>query len=242
MKSNIEKAYYNKYTEGSGETSETGTPIDMTELLMVAGDKGEEIKDLRESKDQFNILVVGCATPKNIDLIDDLLEKTKPEKEDGKEHIIILDRSDIALDNIKESTKDRKEGVKVSVLKMDMNEMGLADKSADIVLSDYTINFNSNVERMGDFFKEISRVLDSDGQAYLSIFTQETGLNSRVKHHRIDDTGGYMFYPTFDKVTQLAEENKLKIEMVRHEEHDLGGSHYPPCYTQSFLKLTKKPN
>lgn len=168
-----------------------------------------------QEKSSAMVLVLGSATPDNlnhISKIDRLLRLGKVEQDT----VVIVDVNKYPLAEHKKEMLwiEGKDGwtntpkstpefpyPKFRLAQADMRELPFGDQSVDVVLSDYTFNYLTNLNDIEQSFKAISRVLGDDGIAVISIqgnehypFEQGKGQGSADDDVQIKNQGGVTVY------------------------------------------------
>jgi ubiquinone/menaquinone biosynthesis C-methylase UbiE len=187
-----------------------------------------ELKKLSQENNPF-LLVLGSATTRNIEAISHELKKEGIKS--GK--VCIIDISQIPLkkhlETLKEDEFTSRAGTVFFLAQMDANKMGIRENQIDIIISDFTVNFNQTPENIKNMFNEMARVLKKEGAAFVSmnISSAETEkeplLVERLK------TKQFVFPLTFYK--EEAEKAGFNFQIIKLLEH-------PRYGLQAYAKLT----
>lgn len=168
---------------------------------------GERIKSLALPETFFGglknknaeFLVLGSATTKNINGITKIVHHVHGKENVGEDTVSIVDineesvaihqkaiddldvRSEWSGQIIREVSAEKFPYPQFKVKKGDIRDLPQEDKSIDIVISDYTINYLDSLEGIERCFTEVSRVLQDDGTLFITVrFIKEGAEPERI--------------------------------------------------------------
>lgn len=116
----------------------------------------------------LNILVLGSAAKRNIDDLTSFLRVNR--KNISHDEIRLLDKTAIILPEQTDPVPSS-ESPRIVAMKGDMNAMPLRNRSANLVLADFTLNLNSDFRAVGRTVENISQTLENQGLFLGSIAT-----------------------------------------------------------------------
>lgn len=142
------------------------------------------LKYIRE-KESVRFLILGSATTNNLNQAAKIDQYLRPGKVEQDE-VVIIDRNKYPLDEHKKEAdwiegkaKDAWSNTpkstpefpypKFEIVQADIRQLPFADKSFDLVISDYTLNYLDSLKDVDGTFHQISEVLSPDGLAVVSI-------------------------------------------------------------------------
>lgn len=186
--------YYETFEGGARAPSkELRRPYLLKELLQVV--EGQEQATLMKlgENERLTTVVLGSAAAENINQVSEFFETIRPSRgATPQDRIVIIDIIDQTLQRHQATIKrkirmGRKDIEGFSVVKMDMRQLGITDRSINIMLSDCTLNFLSTKEECAIAFSEMSRTLHNDGVIYLRFIGDP---RASTDPQRLDDEHG----------------------------------------------------
>lgn len=139
-----------------------------------------DVKESLVSIDAANILVLGSATPRNIDNVA-LLDSTLRPGRSHQDSVLMIDYNDSPMKDHRdhwidiEPTARSDEQQKYlpypdfAFARADMRRLPIGDEMLDIVISDYTLNFLDDYDDVRTTFGEAARVLKTHGIILLAV-------------------------------------------------------------------------
>lgn len=148
----------------------------------------EALDDVERSLSQIlkkqcplTIVALGSATGVNIEVLRQFVKKRRLHNDfTDQDRFIFLDLSQRALRSHKERV-DSKSYSDVFVTQGDMNAAPIKSTSADLIIVDYTINFNRNSLDYKRTIQTIARLLTSDGACVLTVLVLPEGAPEKLE-------------------------------------------------------------
>ena len=152
----------------------------------------EEVSQRLKEPAQEMFLVLGSATTKNINGVTSIVHHVHGKKAALNDTVIFVDVNDHSIqlhqkaireldDASWSGVSDREKSIdhfpypRFMVRKADIRSLPPDLDSVDVALSDYTINYLDSEKDIGDFFREVSRVLKENGVLYIALRYSQNG-------------------------------------------------------------------
>jgi len=195
--------YYNEFEHNSIDLSLMREVLGKIELPPNA------LKSIEE-KESAQFLVLGSATPRNLDNIA-LIDKALRPGKGNQDKVTIVDANIYPLErhnerikfldewhaSYKQNNPDQPNPLqypKFNLAQGDIRQLPFEKRSVDVVLSDYTFNFLSTIEDVDKAFAEIARVLSDEGVVLISIKGNEKyKADQLVDEQQMTDLQPYQF-------------------------------------------------
>jgi len=219
------KEQYYQFYDNPGSAEKTDGYF--TELLSALQ---LQIMHVLAEGDPLDMLVFGSATERNLRDMRLFMQEVRPDIH-LEDTVVVLDIEDHPLKRHRDYVKEI--GCKtIHMVKADINEVPLAAASADLLITDFSINFNLTVEGYKKTITSISRLLSDTGICVASICIHPEEEQSN-KDLFIRETSVITSAIKQSLLFRLLEEAGLEYTVVE----EITGYPWSPCIR---LTLSKK--
>ncbi|MEK7577558.1 MAG: class I SAM-dependent methyltransferase, partial [Patescibacteria group bacterium] len=158
------------------------------------------LKTIMSSTKPITILVEGSSYQTNVDILDKLISvRNNPD-----DKLLLIDINPLVVSNYKLYIKKRFPSKNYKVIQADMNLLPFLNKTIDLVINNFTINFNTAKKNDIQTISEIKRVLKSKNSACL--FSIGILIEPKIKIATVKKNASTIFYPSRSGVAKLYKE------------------------------------
>lgn len=179
--------------------------------------KFQELFTLLKSPGALNITLIGSAATENLQRLSNFLDNHGPAPRNDQ--INLVDINQLALEKAKPALPKNKT---VSLIQAEMNALPLPKESSDLVIADFTLQFNPTMESLGHSLRNISRVLKNNGLFLGTIVTRlESGAVTDVQNiHFHGQPFNKVYFPYSRLMSDASAEHLFQRGDVKSELRD----------------------
>ncbi len=205
-------------------------------------DISHEIVDtIKNKQDPITLLTLGSATPENINWLAKIDTYFRGKEKVENDRVIIIDVNQKSVDIHQKridqldalsdwsKTIEREESKKhwfhypqYTVALWDMRNLHYTDRSINIIVSDYTLNYLYSIEDIKKTFSEVNRLLTADGIFIVSLEYSKRSLISQWEKEIKQGNIGIHRFQLNEYITAAENNNMIQVAAADYPSHEDG--------------------